>query len=256
MVSFGSSHSSNNPSTVWRGQAPYLQALYANMQNLAAQQVGGNWIPYQGSGGNVTGGKHGGNTGVMPYVPPGGGGNPTTQPVGGGQAYAQQGGQMPGGGIGGYSAGLVNSLVGGTSNYMVNNPYLSAQIQGLGADMGNFYQNQILPGIASSAGLNGQFGGSRQSVAAGMAGQDLARQFQQGATTLRSNAYDSGMQNMMGLYNLGMQPYQAQWAPFAQYANLLGAPTVLGGGGSSGGSNFGILNFGGSSTSSSSGKTS
>ena len=105
----------------------------------------------------------------------------------------------------------------------------------------------MLSNIQSQSGLAGQFGGSRQGVAAGMAGQDLARQFAQGATQMRSDAYNSGTQaagiagglagqslgNIGNLYNLGMSPYSAAWSPLTNMANIMGAPTVLGQGGSS-----------------------
>lgn len=144
-------------------------------------------------------------------------------------------------GIGQAAGGLAQGLAGGTSNYMTWNPYISQQIQGFGADLGNFFQNQILPGIASSAGVAGQFGGSRQGVAAGMAGQDLGRQFAQGATNIRSDAYNSTMQNLPQLYNLGMSQYSAPWMPLGNMAAALGGPAILGGGGQSRANEF---NFG------------
>jgi len=162
-------------------------------------------------------------------------------PTIGRDASALSGGLM--GGAGGWLTPGTNPAI---ANLMqraqTSNPFLDQQIAGLGADMGQFFKQQVLPGIASSAGLHGQFGGSRQGIAAGMAGQDMARQFAQGATALRSGAYGQGMQAALGagglgqagvaglgdVFNLGLAPYSAQLAPLQALAGILGPPTVLG----------------------------
>ncbi len=145
-------------------------------------------------------------------------------------------------GAGGYLTPGTNPAIGNLmQRAQQGNPYLSQQIEGLGADIGNALRTQIMPGIASTAGLHGQFGGSRHGVAAGLAGGEAIRQFTQGATNLRSNAYGQGIQSagMAGqlasqgvgqlgdIDNLGMSPYSAQWAPLQAFGGLLGDPTVL-----------------------------
>lgn len=131
--------------------------------------------------------------------------------------------------IGADASRLSAGLLSGNNGYAVTNPYVSQQIAGFGQDLGNFFQNQVLPGIQSSAGIAGQFGGSRQGVAAGLAGQDLINQFSRGATDIRSNAYGQTMQNLPNLFNIGMSPYTMNWMPMQNLGNLIGPPTVLGG---------------------------
>lgn len=137
------------------------------------------------------------------------------------------------GSIGGYADQLARNLMNPQGGYAVQNPYISQQVAGLGQDLGNFFQNQVLPGIQSSAGIAGQFGGSRQSVAGGLAGQDLINQFMRGATDIRSNAYNQTMGMLPDLYNLGMSRYTAPWMPMQNLTASIGPPTVLGGASSS-----------------------
>lgn len=92
-------------------------------------------------------------------------------------------------------------------------PWLSNQIQALGQDIGQFFNQQILPGIANEAGGYGSYGGARQSLAEGLAGQDALRQFTTGATNLRQADYTNGPARAAQLYNLGMAPYSAQFQP-------------------------------------------
>jgi hypothetical protein len=238
---FGGSKSRtvNNPSTVWGGQAPFLTNLYGQAQGLAQQQAGQGMGLFSGfEPGQQVGSGMAGNMGIYP-------------------------GQQAGGGIGQDAANLSQGLLGGLGPYanaatnpafqnllqraQGGSPYLGQQIQGLGADIGQFFNQQILPGIQSQYGMGGTLGGSRQSIAQGMASQDALRQFTQGATNLRQADYSQGLQaagmlgnlgqqqigNLGNLYNLGMSPYQAQFAPWQALSGIIGSPAVLGGGGSS-----------------------
>ena len=156
-------------------------------------------------------------------------------------AQSMAGGIM--GGLGGYGSPMSNPAFQNLQQRAQGgSPFLNQQIQGLGSDIGQFFQQQIMPGIASQAGQAGQFGGSRQGIASGMAGQDALRQFSQGATNLRQADYGQGLQaaGMLGglsndylgqmgnIYNLGMSPFSAQWMPLQNMANIIGNPTVLG----------------------------
>jgi hypothetical protein len=182
-----------------------------------------------------------------------------TNLYGQGQGLAQQQSQTIGQDAAGLSQGLLGGL-GPYSNAATNpafqnllqraqggSPYLGQQIQGLGNDIGQFFSQQILPGIQSQYGLGGTLGGSRQSIAQGMASQDAIRQFSQGATNLRQADYGQGLQaaaylgdlsqqqigNLGNMYNLSMSPYMAQWSPYQSLSGIIGSPTVLGGGGNS-----------------------
>jgi len=78
-----------------------------------------------------------------------------------------------------------------------------------------------------------------------MGGLEGARtQAQLGATGQVSQNIASAMQASPQLANLGMAPAQNYWqsvfAPLQAYGNIVGPPTVLGGGSSSSGWNVGI----------------
>lgn len=175
----GQSRSRTHPGKVWEDQAPYLQQLFAQAQQTAASQRGG-----QGPLEDIT-------------------------------SFSER-----------TSERLIDQANQGS-------PWLSGQIQGLGEDIGQFFNQQILPGINNEAGGYGQYGGARHSIGQGLAGQDALRQFSRGATELRAGDYANGPARARELYNLGMAPYSAQFQPLQMLAQLLGSPTVLSGGGQS-----------------------
>lgn len=125
------------------------------------------------------------------------------------------------------------------------NPVLQEQINALGADLGQFFNEQLLPGITSEAVSGGALGGSRQGVAQGMAADSVGRQFAQGATALRAGdvaARDaaagtlsanniegvlaglSGLPALAGLADMG---FGAGVAPYERLAAILGGPMAL-----------------------------
>lgn len=127
-----------------------------------------------------------------------------------------------------------------------DNAVLQEQIDALGADLGQFFNEQILPGITSESVSGGTLGGGRQGVAQGMGAEMVGKQFQQGATALRAGdiaARDAaagtlagntiqgamtafqGMPALAGMADLSMS---AGMAPYERLAAILGGPTVLG----------------------------
>lgn len=134
-----------------------------------------------------------------------------------------------------------------------DNAVLQEQIDALGSDLGQFFNEQIMPGITSEAVAGGALGGGRQGVAQGMGADAIARQFAQGATALRAgdiNARDAaagtlagntiqgaavGLQGLPALAGLADMSMSAGLAPYERLAAILGGPTVLG---SSQGSSF------------------
>lgn len=115
-----------------------------------------------------------------------------------------------------------------------NSALAQRQTADLASTVGDQFKRQIMPGIQSAAGLGGNIGGSRQALAQGVAAGDAAKAISSGATDFFSNAYNqaaSAAQALPGMaqsvYNLGMQPFQAAWAPLSSMAGILGGPTVL-----------------------------
>lgn len=89
-----------------------------------------------------------------------------------------------------------------------NNPYLDQQIAGIGSDISNNLNRNIMPGIRGQAVASGQYGGSRQGIAEGLAMSDANQQLTNAASNIRSSAYESA-QNRQGqaagnLANLGI----------------------------------------------------
>lgn len=125
------------------------------------------------------------------------------------------------------------------------NAELDEQIAGLSADIGDFFRNEINPAISSSAIGNGQLGGGRQGVAQGLAAKAAAREFQTGVTNLRTQdlaARDAAARELMagrtaaagtaltmlpGMLDLATGGFNAELAPYAALAGILGGPTTL-----------------------------
>lgn len=124
------------------------------------------------------------------------------------------------------------------------NPYLQAQINQFGGDIGRQYgilSNQIGGDFQQA----GQRGSSRHGVAQGLLGQEAFRQFGQGVTNLRSGAYGQQQQaagqfadaqaqirqQQLGAIGQGLggiaQAQQNYFQPFQIGSQVIGAPSIL-----------------------------
>ncbi|GAG20947.1 unnamed protein product, partial [marine sediment metagenome] len=203
---FGGGENKQNPSFVDPAQAPFLDWLRTQGQDIAQGQMGAGG---QGDFANQLGG----------------------QLMGQGQQFL---------------GGLQNA--GNQLNQFMGPGFMQQQIGALGqATQQNF--GDLLGQIGGGASMSGGFGGTRQGVAEGVGLSRANTSFQQGVGNImqqdlgrRQNAAlgQAGIQNQanMGgiqgansLFNLGMAPFQSQFAPLTNFANLVGQPTVLGGGG-------------------------
>lgn len=126
-----------------------------------------------------------------------------------------------------------------------NNALARQQVADLSKTVGEQFSREILPSIRSGAGLAGAMGGSRDKIAQGIAAGDAAQAIASGATDLYAQQYGIGAQAAAGqtdamnaaaqylptaassVYNLGMMPFQAQWAPLMTAAGIFGDPTAL-----------------------------
>jgi hypothetical protein len=131
-----------------------------------------------------------------------------------------------------------------------NQELQNRQISDLGTSMGNFFNEQLAPGIRGSAVAAGGMGGGRQQLAMGQAAGDVAEQYQQGVTGIMSNNYGmqqqaafqadqnkmgaAGMQSSLAgmMSNLGMNDVNMNWSNLQNLQGLMGSPTVLNSGGS------------------------
>ena len=253
MASFGSKKSKQQQSAsafsqarsfVDPSQQPFLNFLRGQGGQIAQQQLGA-------GGPGAAGGVLGRNLstqgqGFLGQLQQGAGGQLGSQQL---QAQAAQqaiAGQGPG----------ADFL---TQRLTSENPFLNQAIQSLGQDIGQQFQEQVLPGIRGSAVQVGALGGGRAQIAEGLAAQrsqqtfgslaaglrqqDLAQQ-QQAAFGLQQGALQggalagqgaaqqgqfaqAGLGSLGGLFNLGLAPFGAQFQPLQQLSGLVGQPTVL-----------------------------
>jgi hypothetical protein len=236
MVSIGGGkQSSSSSSTVWDQQTPFLQDLYSQAQSAYGDNSGGA-SQYATNFSNQN--QQTGNTALDNLM----------------------------------DTSYINSIQDGsnlgmqTMQTMMNpngNPYLDNQINYAQQNIGRNLKENILPGVASEAGITGNYGGSRQGIAEGMAMQEALRQGTQLDSTMRGNAYsedmnragnaansyvgqqlnaDDQMINKMGAagnqmndnYNLGMNKFNVPWQQLNNYSDIIGSPTMTSTGSSSG----------------------
>ena len=119
-----------------------------------------------------------------------------------------------------------------------NNELAQQNIDLLGSNLSNQFNNQILPGIQSNAISGGALGGGRQGVAQGIAASGVSNAFAQGSQGILNNTYNQAQQAsqfgsqfnlqqaMSGLGGLG-QFQQQQFAPMQALAQILGNPAIL-----------------------------
>src|SRR5690606_2606614 len=120
-----------------------------------------------------------------------------------------------------------------------------AQVAALGADLGQFFHETLMPGVRGSAVAAGQRGGGREGVAAALAGRDVTRAFASGAGDIRARdqaARDQAAVELMSgraqaaaagaalLPQLGdvvQTGFGAELSPWTQLLTAMGGPTTL-----------------------------
>lgn len=233
-----SSSSTTQPSSVWSGQSPYLEALYGSAFGAAGGQIDPETgLPTSSTLTTPQNSAYNYASGITNQA---------------GSAYGTQ----AGGGI--MDQNLYNSLY-GLSSGQVQNQGLEGAIQAGLTDITNNFNRNIMPGISGNASLTNTSGGSRQGIAEGLAASDANQQatdfvnqmysqnFQQmldsmlGANTqlggLQSQA-NAAQQGAIGqstqMAALGTTPEMSAWmqqmAPYMALSGIYGSPTVLSGG--------------------------
>jgi hypothetical protein len=148
-------------------------------------------------------------------------------------------------------AGFMESLGGDAgSEYMRNrlssdNPVLDEQISGLSTDIGKLFNEQLMPGIRSTAAAGGTLGGGRQGVAEGLATRAAAEQFTKGVTALRANDVNqrdqiaagiatnslqsaaTGLGALPTLLDISERGANQELGVYSTLAGILGGPTTL-----------------------------
>ncbi len=111
---------------------------------------------------------------------------------------------------------------------------IKAQTKSLASGLGNLFTDEINPAIENAAIASGGFGGGRQGVAQGVAAGQLGNAFTSGLgdITARANAQAQvAIGAAPGLAEAGIgaaaAPGQFGFDQLGQFAQLVGAPTVL-----------------------------
>ena len=137
----------------------------------------------------IGGGETGGSNPTIPGSSSGGGsqwnnssgsGSTDPQSIWGGQSPYLEGLYEQASGLGGSNTGqaqaqgIYDQAMGGFNSMM--NPGMNPQMAAYSREIGNQFNEQIMPGIQGSAGMAGQMGGGRQGVAEGVAaGRHIGR---------------------------------------------------------------------------------
>ena len=90
-----------------------------------------------------------------------------------------------------------------------DNPYLNQQASAITNQLTRNLNEQVMPGIRSEALASGQYGGSRQGIAEGLAASRLNQDLAPALTNLYGGAYENAQQRMYGTANaLNDQAFQ------------------------------------------------
>lgn len=101
-----------------------------------------------------------------------------------------------------------SSFLMGPALFPESNPALQAATQAAIRPVVQNFEQSVLPNVRGGAVAAGGYGGSRQGIAEGLAGQELVRKSGDIASTMAAQAYSQGLDAMTR--TLGMQPQLAQ----------------------------------------------
>ncbi len=123
--------------------------------------------------------------------------------------------------------------------------FVDENIAALGEDLGQFFNEELLPGITSQAVGGGQLGGGRQGVAQGKAIEAVGREFRRGSLDIRNqdlrdrtdaatrlsaqrlSASQAGLTGVQQQFDLASAATLAPFSPFLTLAQIMGSPTTL-----------------------------
>ena len=123
--------------------------------------------------------------------------------------------------------------------------FVDENIAALSEDLGQFFSEELLPGITSQAVGGGQLGGGRQGVAQGKAIESVGREFRRGSLEIRNrdlrerteaaralsdqrlSAAQAGLTGAQQQFDLANAATLAPFSPFLTLAEILGSTTVL-----------------------------
>ncbi len=151
---------------------------------------------------------------------------------------------------------LLASLSGGgfadpLREFQLDDSLIEGQISALGTDINEQLQRFLggAGGLGSEFALGGTLGGGRQQVQEGIATGDAIRTFARESAGLRGadvaqrqrlgldqatslsqlqgQGQIAGLENLQGLFNLGISPFGAEFGPLQALSGIIGDPTLL-----------------------------
>ncbi len=123
--------------------------------------------------------------------------------------------------------------------------FVDENIAALSEDLGQFFNEELLPGITSEAVGGGALGGGRQGVAQGKAIESVGREFRRGSLDIRNadlrqrtdaaktlsaqklSASQAGLTGVQSQFDLANAATLAPFSPFLTLAQILGPTTTL-----------------------------
>jgi hypothetical protein len=219
---FGGAQKTTTKSEPWKPQGQALQFAFDQAQNIFNSKAGTPW--YQGP-------LH---AGLDPLTSQGIGGIGDYATGAGADAAAQVGGtasDILGGSAGGFLPSIGNFAAAASADptmaniqaagLYADNPYLNAQIDAIGHDIGRTLNEGTLPAIDRAAVGTGNINSSRTGVAEGIAERGAQEELADAAAGIRSNAYQSGL-------GLAEGAREAQLGALGQIPGMYGSGIGLG----------------------------
>lgn len=109
-----------------------------------------------------------------------------------------------------------------------------AKLAALKSTLGDFYNEQVMPGVQSEGIATGTFGGSRDAVAAASAAKAVGSQYATGAANilgqqdqLKLQGAGEGLSALQSLFNVGQGGELAGLQPYQILGQILGGPQAL-----------------------------
>ena len=113
------------------------------------------------------------------------------------------------------------------------NPYLQGMASNAMGAISRQFNEQIMPSLLGGGNAAGQLGGERYGLQQTQAAEAAARAMSAAGADVYGRAWESGLQGQQAALQMSPQVMGSAWQPLLAQKDLVGAPTVLGQGGTS-----------------------
>lgn len=164
-----------------QGWSPQMQSLADAQKQTVSNRTPGQVAQFNSLSQGLLGGEYDPNVQRV--------GSVNAQMVDPAQAFGSLGAANP--------AGSIQQMLSGQANTSALNPVVNNAMR----RMGENFNEQVMPSINQGAVAAGQYGGSRQGIAQGLAAKGLAYSMGDTAANLYNNAFNTAQSNMYGTAN-------------------------------------------------------